>query len=355
MNQENNDNLDKILFDAYEKNKNIPLSTQNTIDNTINNIFSEKNAKHRKSFNFILKRVAVLVISLSVVTASTVFAEDIINFFTSIFTNSNKGVDTAVENGYVQNVDMDFIEDNNLGVKVDYVLMDDHNLNISFVYKYMGDDVEQITGLNYMDITIKDEKENILCNLSQNGQIDNDTTIIQNIARFANNQQIIDNTTIRSSLLITSNNFPKSEMLYFSINNVSLKNESEIINIDGNWNFSINLSDKFVYRTSYKYNCSNNQYVNNVETLLTDASLSITLELNTTFSESTLLKHDAISLKDTSNSKYSYTKMLSKKLSESRSEITLFYPITIYDTSIDKLFLHIDLDTYKSIDIELSK
>ena len=47
--------------------------------------------------------------------------------------------------------------------------------------------------------------------------------------------------------------------------------------------------------------------------------------------------------------------MLSKKLSESRSEITLFYPITIYDTSIDKLFLHIDLDTYKSIDIELSK
>ena len=44
-------------------------------------------------------------------------------------------MDTAVENGYVQNVDMDFIEDNNLGVKVDYVLMDDHNLNISFVYK----------------------------------------------------------------------------------------------------------------------------------------------------------------------------------------------------------------------------
>ena len=355
MNQENNDNLDKILFDAYEKNKNIPLSTQNTIDNTINNIFSEKNAKHRKSFNFILKRVAILVISLSVVTASTVFAEDIINFFTSIFTNSNKGVDTAVENGYVQNVDMDFIEDNDLGVKVDYVLMDDHNLNISFVYKYMGDDVEQITGLNYMDITIKDEKENILCNLSQNGQIDNDTTIIQNIARFANNQQIIDNTTIRSSLLITSNNFPKSEMLYVSINNVSLENSDKIIDIDGNWNFSINLSDKFVYRTSYKYNCSNNQYVNNVETLLTNTSLSITLELNTTFNKNVIYLHNSTILKDTNNKEFSRIRMLVKNTSESDSTITIFYPITIYDTNIDKLFLHVNLDLNKSIDIELSK
>lgn len=354
MNQENNDNLDKILFDAYEKNKDIPLSTQNTIDNTINDIFSEKNVKHKKSFNFILKRVAILVLSLSVVTASTVFAEDIINFFTSIFTNSNKGVDTAVENGYVQNVDMDFIEDNNLGVKVDYVLMDDHNLNISFVYKYMGDDVEQITSLNFMDITIKDEKENIICLLSQNELIDTKTAL-EYSARFANNQQIIDNNTIRSSLLITSESLPKSEMLYISINNVSLKTGDEIINIDGNWDFSINLVDKFVYRTSYKYNCSESKYINSISTLLTDTSLSITLELNVSFNKNIIYSHNSIVLKDIDGKEYFCTKKSTKNTSESSSTITIFYPITIYDTNIDKLFLHINLDTNKSIDIELSK
>mgnify|MGYP005774577805 CR=1 FL=1 len=352
MKQENNDNLDKILFDAYEKNKNIPLSTQNTINNTIDNIFSEKNAKHKKSFNFILKRVAILVISLSVVTASTVFAKDIINFFTSIFTNSNEGVDTAVENGYVQNVDMDFIEDNNLGVKVDYVLMDDHNLNISFVYKYLGDNVEQITSLYYMDITIKDEKENLLYRSSRNNQND---TMISLSAKFTSNQQILDNTTIRTSLFLTSNSFPKSEMLYISINNVSLKNENEIININGNWNFSINLEDKFVYRTSYEYNCSDNKYVNNVETLLTDTSLSITLELNTAFEKSIIYLYNSIILKDSNNNNYNYTKMSSKNISESSSTITIFYPITIYDTNIDKLYLHVNLDSNKSIDIELLK
>lgn len=355
MKQENNDNLDKILFDAYEKNKDIPLSTQNTIDNTIDNIFAEKNTKHKKSFDFILKRVAVLVISLSVVTASTVFAEDIINFFTSIFTNSNEGVDTAVENGYVQNVDMDFIEDNNLSVKVDYVLMDDHNLNISFVYKYMGDDMEQISGLNCMDITIKDEKENVLYMLSKDDQNINTTNFTNSTAQLVNNQQIIDNYTVRTSLLLTSINFPKSEMLYISINNISLKSENEIIDINGNWSFSISLSDKFVYRTSYKYNCSDNKYVNNVETFLTDASLSITLELNTTFDRKTLLKYNAITLKDSHHTEYSYTRMFSEDILESSSRITLIYPITIYDTNIDKLFLHIDLDIDKSIDIELSK
>lgn len=355
MNQENNDNLDKILFDAYEKNKDIPLSTQNTIDNTIDNIFAKKNTKHKKSFDFILKRVAILVISLSVVTASTVFAKDIINFFTSIFTNSNKGVDTAVENGYVQNVDMEFIEDNNLGVKVDYVLMDDHNLNISFVYKYLGDDVEQITGLNYMDITIKDEEDNILCMLSNNSEDISTTNVTNSISQLVNNQQIIDNSTIKTSLLSTANNFPKSEMLYISIHNVSLKNGNEIIDINGNWDFSINLANKFVYRTNYKYNCSDNKYVNNVETLLTDTSLSITLELNTTFDKHSIYAYNSTILKNIHNDEYSIVKMLTNNISESSSEITLFYPITIYDTNIDKLFLHIDLDTNKSIDIELSK
>lgn len=354
MKQENNDNLDKILFDAYEKNKDIPLSTQNTIDNTIDNIFAEKNTKHKKSFDFILKRVAILVISLSVVTASTVFAKDIINFFTSIFTNSNKGVDTAVENGYVQNVDMEFIEDNNLGIKVDYVLMDDHNLNISFVYKYMGDDVEQITGLDYMDITIEDEEENVLCRISKDSQ-NNNASVTNSTVQLLNNQQIIDNNTIRTSLLLTANNLPKSKMLYFSIDKVYLKNNNEIINIDGNWNFSINLEDKFVYRTSYKYNCSDNKYVNNVETLLTDTSLCITLHLNTIFDKGTIFSHDSTVLKDVNNQEYQRIKMLTENVAGANSNITIFYPITIYDTNIDKLYLHINLDSNKSIDIELLK
>lgn len=353
MKQENNDNLDNILFDAYEKNKDIPLSTQNTIDNTIDNIFAKKSTKHKSSFDFILKRVAILVISLSAITASTVFAKDIINFFTSIFTNSNEGVDTAVENGYVQNVDMDFIEDNNLGVKVDYVLMDDHNLNISFVYKYMGNDVEQITGLDFMDITIKDEKENVLCVLSRNDIFDNNVSSIS--AQFSNNQQIIDNTTIRKSLLVSDNNFPQSNMLYISISNISLIIENKTININGNWDFSINLADKFVYRTSYQYNCNNNKYLNNVKTLLTDTSLSITLELNTTFNQNIIYSHNSTILKDINDKEYSRIRMFSHNISETNSTITVFYPLTIYDTNVDKLFLHIDLDVNKSIDIELSK
>ena len=262
-------------------------------------------------------------------------------------------MDTAVENGYVQNVDMDFIEDNNLGVKVDYVLMDDHNLNISFVYKYLGDDLKQITGLNYMDLTIKDENENILCVMSKDTILNNKVVSVS--TQFANNQQFLNNTTIRKSLLITANNFPKSKILYISISNVYLKNGEEIIKINGNWNFSIDLSNKFVYRTSYKYNCSDNKYINNVETLLTNTSLSITLELNTSFNKSTIYSHNSIVLKDINNKDFSYTRKSATNTSKSSSTITIIYPLTIYDTNIDKLFLHIDLDTDKSIDLELLK
>ena len=47
--------------------------------------------------------------------------------------------------------------------------------------------------------------------------------------------------------------------------------------------------------------------------------------------------------------------MLTTNTLKPNDTITIFYPITIYDNNIDKLILHIDLDTSKSIDIELTK
>lgn len=345
------DDFDKILFDYYDTQKeDIPISTQKAIENA----FKEKH-KEKSTTITMLKRVAIFILSLGIISATTVYAKDIINFIiTSIFTNSNPGIDKAVDNGYVQNVEMDFIKYNDVGVKVDYVLMDDKNLDISFVYKYFGE-TSTLKEIKYVDLSIKDEQNNIICFISESAVSDN--TIVGSSIHSTNEQQFIDNSTIRDSLLVTSEKFPNSQTLYVEIQKITLTLDNEITCVNGDWNFSIELANNFVTRNSYEYSCNNSSYVNTVEASLNVTSLSINLQLNTLFDESTLYTRNSITLKDENNNTYRPTKMISQNTNLSEpynSNISLIYPISVYN-NINKLYLHINLDSGKNIDIELTK
>ena len=119
MDQENN--IDKILFDCFEEDKNVPNYINETIHNTL------KNKKKQEYYNKFLRKVATIIITIGIVSTSVVFADDIINFITSLFINSTEAIDIAVENGYVQNIDMEYVYDNDIGIKVDNLILDDTN------------------------------------------------------------------------------------------------------------------------------------------------------------------------------------------------------------------------------------
>ena len=344
------DEFDKMLFDYYDnKDEEIPLSTQKAIENA----FKDKN-KEKSTTIIMLKRVAVFILCIGIVTATTVYAKDIINFITSIFTNSTPGIDKAVDNGYVQNVDMDFITYNDVGVKVDYLLMDDKNLDISFVYKY-NDESASIDGITFSNLTIKDEQNNTLCMILENDSNIKNVDILGTSAKSVNEPQFLDNSTVRESLLVSSENFPISQVLYIEITSMSLKMNNNIEYVYGNWSFSINVDNKLVTRNSNKYSCSNSSYVDNITTYLNETTLSVELQLNTLFDETTLYTRNAITLKDENNNTYRPTKMLSKNnVSSNSSNITLIFPISIYD-NINRLYLHINLDSNKQLDLELTK
>lgn len=348
------DEFDKMLFQYYEnKNDDIPLSTKDAIENA----FKDKHTDNKASTIIMLKRVAIFILSFGIITVTTVYAKDIVNFITSIFTNSNPGIDKAIDNGYIQNVDMDFIKYNNVGVKVDYVLMDDHNLDISFVYKYFDEDIT-LNNITFTDITIKDENNNILYNICSNNLANTDLDIIYEYSSLKAEPEYLDTSTLKNSLLVTSSNFPRSHILYINISRIDVKLNDSTKHIDGNWNFSINLENKFVYRSTSEYNVTNNDYIDNVLTNLTDTSLMIELQLNTVLNNTYVLKRGNITLLDSNNTNYSYTQISSGNNIDTTkaytSIIKLTYPITAYDNT-DNLYLHIELDENKTIDLELLK
>lgn len=340
------DDFDKMLFEHYKnQDENIPLSTENAIKNAFND-------KHKSNSTALImfKKVAVFILAIGIITTTTVYAKDIVNFITNIFTNSNRGIDIAVDNGYVQNVDMDYIICNDIGVKVDYLLMDDKNLDISFVYKCFNNNIN-IKELKYSDFCIKDEENNIIIYRTHDKTVSNN--VIGDSIYSNNEQKLIDNNTLRDSILITSRKFPNSQTLYIDFFEITFLINNEIKSIKGNWSFTIDLNNNIVTRNSYEYLSTKHPYVDNVKTSLTNSSLSIELQLNTLFNEANLYDRDSIILRDSNDITYKKLRMLSKN-QEANSTITLFYPITIYD-NIKKLYLHINLDTNKQIDLELSK
>lgn len=342
------DDFDKMLFEHYKnQDENIPLSTENAIKNAFND-------KHKSNSTALImfKKVAVFILAIGIITTTTVYAKDIVNFITNIFADNNRGIDTAIDNGYVQNVDMDYIICNNVGVKVDYLLMDDKNLNISFVYKYFGEEAE-VESMNFSDLIIKDENENILyLSLEDMSNITN-INILGTNSKLNTNQIVIDDTTIKKSLLVTSKNFPNSQLLSIELTKMTLIINNEHVTIDGNWNFIINLNNYMVTRNTYNYISTENPYVETISNSLTNTAFSIELKLNTLFDETMLYSRNAIVLKDEYNNVYRPIELLSQN-NDYYSTLKLLYPITIYD-NISKLYLYINLDSNKQINIDLIK
>ena len=65
MDQENNiDELDKMLFNYFDSNKDVPNYINETIHNTL-----QKEKKQRNSFN-IMKKVAMIIISFGIISTS---------------------------------------------------------------------------------------------------------------------------------------------------------------------------------------------------------------------------------------------------------------------------------------------
>ena len=129
--QKNNmDEIDKMLYEYFENNKEIPEGTAKVIENT----FKKKKTKHTMVF----KSVAA-VCTVFLLTTGAVFAKDITKFLSEMFNLTsidlkNDSVVDAIENKeYIQNVDMEYIELNDdYKIKVDYLLVDDINLYMVF-------------------------------------------------------------------------------------------------------------------------------------------------------------------------------------------------------------------------------
>lgn len=330
MDQENNiDELDKMLFNYFDSNKDVPNYINETIHNTL-----QKENKQSHSFD-IMKKVAMIIISFGIVSTSIVFADDIINFIASIFTNSTEAIDSAVENGYVQNVNIDYVYDNDIGVRVDNIVLDDTNLDISFIYNYLGLDV--IDYLELYKYKIKDENNNVLYELDRNTYYKENVSIGTQLKKDNDIAQIDEN-IFKESLLYTSKKFVNCKEIIIEISQIKIiaNNNSDIKY--GNWNISIQIGEDFKNRESVFYIIENNNNLNDSKVELTETSLKINLKFNFKLDEQIFNDRENIILVDSSGKNY-YYKFADMKYIDNVSKLYLEYDIGKHFNNIEELKL----------------
>lgn len=199
---------------------------------------------------------------------------------------TGKGVEKAINEGYIENTEMEeqksdstiqneetgeIIEDNETSVKVSELIMDDFTLSMTFDVT-LSDKVKDITTaeevieMNFPDIVIYDENNNILNTLCE-----------EDLKKFSNEKNITPNEIVNSGVNIFTSEknkntvkvvynfytggdstYPKSKELHIAMKKIRIsKNETvmgdEEITIKGNWDFKVDVPEKMYNRQSVSY------------------------------------------------------------------------------------------------------
>lgn len=269
--KDNFDEIDKLLIKHFNTNNNkeVPDIVSNKIKCTLITY------KRYCTFISFIKKLSITAVSFLIITSSFVFADDIKSFFNNLFKyNVSSGVINAIDNGYVEQINSNYATSNGVGIKADAVIMDDTTLNIAFNINLESvQDISKIYNAYFPNLKIKDEQGRILFaefsnnNEYQNFCKENNLDIDYKNISYSNGAYTADITNKQDNNLIltyniSSDQFPKSKELYISFDKIILSdnattnpkfNSNTTNNISGNWNFKIDLPEKFYNRTSLSY------------------------------------------------------------------------------------------------------
>lgn len=220
----------------------------------------EENVINKKN-NFEIKKSIGIVACFVIMISGIVYAKDIENYFKNIFNNSTEAIDKAVENGYVQQEEMDYTYDKDIGIKVDSLVLDNLNLAISFNFETKKEDIKSIR-LKEFNITNDNNK---VVYQSEIKHVENAEELpLYKTVTWNNISEKISDTTFTDSILFGLR--PEKEdfkELYFDVKNLQLTymDDSREI-IDGNWKFNVTINDEMINSSTIIYNMAeSNEYI----------------------------------------------------------------------------------------------
>lgn len=261
-------NIDNLIENTIQKQIYEPQEFEQAI------LTAFETKKHTIIHSNIIIKFISLISAFIAITAGVVFAKDISKWINNIFkpeTTSN-GIIQMAEEGYIQNTNMDFIEDNGISIKIDSILMDDYNLDIVFEVK-TKENIKPIYNIEISDLIISDENNNIIYCSYDRVDLYEDFCKKHNI-EFSNKNmhnnytnegyqtEVIERTdnSVKFLYKLYSTGYPKSKKLIFDFKNINIISNVENItnnrvsqNLKGKWRIEVDLPETFYNRKNLIY------------------------------------------------------------------------------------------------------
>lgn len=295
----------------------------------------EEKERFCMSKNKILRTVASLFLILGITCGVVYAGYQITNYF-KIKGMDDTGIQTALRNNYVQNIDMEYIQAEKVKFKVDYLMMDDVNFDLVFNF-VTEDSVDNFEGVSINNLKITDENYNQIFIDSENQDI-----WTKNIGISPYRWSTVEkhDNILRQVFHISSNNFPKSEKIYVSFDDIVLYNVNKgnpiTIKYKDSYKLEFNLSKQLTERKSIEYKANNSKIIEEVK--LTNSGLAITID-----SEKYISPQENFTVSDSFGNVYTLSntlRIIDGDLNKIDKQVLIFN-MTIYNAT-DTILLKLD-------------
>lgn len=293
------DKEDKKILEILNKDIQIPESYFNIIHDT----FTQLPEKTKKKFFSKQYKIALATTCCSLILLTEiVFAKDIEAYFRNLFTNSSEAIDNAIENGYVQSIDNDFVYDHDIRIKVDKLISDSLNLDISFCYETQNK-IKTLQSIELEEYTITNERGEIV--FEYDTEKVSESLAISMLKPVAPTK--VTDTTFQGSILYgLKQNINLSNELHFAIKSLRLEYSDKVPEIlKGNWNFTITINEDIKQTDDLHYRMlGTNKYVKSCTGTLAATGMIIEIQLFSPldyswFQETDLTKYFGLKYGDT--------------------------------------------------------
>lgn len=344
-----NINVDKKIENELKKDIQLPQSVLNKINEAFEEIRIEEPKKSKLAFEFNRKLIAALIIIsiFSVLTINPKVLASISSFF------KDKGVQKAANNGYIQTLPENAVKDNGITMNIDNVVADKTKIGISFTLKF--DDISEIKDVNdiKLGLNVKDNNDRVIFENLQEGIY----TPIQVGQEWSTDISNKDNGELKYYLIMYS-----TEGELYNINNLSIKIDSIKLyeedvrynnDIEGEWNFSLDLNDKVTSGEQVKYNTIiNNEIVNIISAEVNPTGMLLNFVINSKVDENIVSK---VVITDENGNKFErFNSARMNTTSNGGVEVSMMFDVTTFD-NLDKLKLIVKDIEGKDIVLDLEK
>lgn len=223
--------------------------------------------------------VLICIFGITYFVHATSFLDYLMNVFNLSDINfENKGIEDAIENGELQNINMDYIKQNGVGIKISYVLMNDLSLYIVFDIETDFSLYEKdVNNIEFRNLAILNEKEQYFYNKYQNKMFKGNKAVVQ------------DEHHMKDVVFIMASEFPESKELNINSSSIRFykKGEKNLnlneFNEEFNLEYNIKLDNNVNNKIDMSYNIVEKKIQNNIKirkAICDETGLNLLIEAN---------------------------------------------------------------------------